>query len=722
MTATIAPTALAWLLTYAIHSTVLLGLAWAVTRVRRDPAIGELLWKAAMFGGLLTATIQLRLDVRPTGTLTLPTALESATGAGSATNAPGIVAGERVEQPVAPADPAASVEAPNDLTARNGVTRGPAPAPSSGLPADTIVVTLWAAVALVLALGYGARRLILVGRLTERQLLTEGPLPGMLAELCSDVGHRRRVVLTTAQTISSPVALGLGEICLPEAALTELHPELQRGMLAHELAHLSRRDPLWLDLASLLERLFFFQPLNRLARREMQTAAEFLADDWAAQRTGSGIPLARCLAKVAEWIQASPLGIPVAGMAEQRSMLVSRIARLIDGDSTKSGGTGPRRGAAAVALLALGATIAIAPGVSGRGRLAKLDGAADAQEQQQSADEGPGHPRGISAAVIERQARQASRDAMRNMARARIDMGGLVARVGRIDVGLNGSQAPADTNVVNALIGRLKDDDAQVRAAAARSLGRLEDPRAVPGLIVSLKDDNAKVRAAAADALAQFEDPRAIAPLVALLSDADSDVRQQALDALGNFEKGVPSAPVVRLLDDPDADIRHEAAHLLARLGDRAAGPALAKLVKDPSVDVRQAAIDALGEMQDASAGPAILGALGDANADVRQSALQALGEMKVAIPEATLRTLLSDASSDVRGATAEVVGERSMVSLVPSLQRLMQDANGDVRERAIDALSNIADQSARDALRAGLNSTDAKVRRRAAEALGERP
>ena len=38
-------------------------------------------------------------------------------------------------------------------------------------------------------------------------------------------------------------------------------------MLAHELAHLARRDPLWLAFASVVERVFWIQPLNRIARR-----------------------------------------------------------------------------------------------------------------------------------------------------------------------------------------------------------------------------------------------------------------------------------------------------------------------------------------------------------------------------------------------------------------------------------------------------------------------
>ena len=51
------------------------------------------------------------------------------------------------------------------------------------------------------------------------------------------------------------------------AAIAELDAPQLRAMLAHELAHLERRDPQWLAFACILERAFFFQPLNRLARR-----------------------------------------------------------------------------------------------------------------------------------------------------------------------------------------------------------------------------------------------------------------------------------------------------------------------------------------------------------------------------------------------------------------------------------------------------------------------
>ena len=48
-----------WLLTYAIHSTALLGIAWLVTRrFRLEPGASDILWKVALLAGLVTGTIQ----------------------------------------------------------------------------------------------------------------------------------------------------------------------------------------------------------------------------------------------------------------------------------------------------------------------------------------------------------------------------------------------------------------------------------------------------------------------------------------------------------------------------------------------------------------------------------------------------------------------------------------------------------------------------------------
>ena len=650
MTGTFSSTALAWLLTYAIHSTVLLSLAWLLVRVRRwSPGASELLWKSALLGGILTASVQLRLDVRPDGTVMLQ---RPAVTAPAAAPAP-------VDWPEAPT--------PTRDTHITSVSKS-SPEQSSPLISmsrSSAVVLAWGIVALILGFSYVARRLILVGRLGDRREVPEGRLLDMLGGLARDAGLRRTPRLTCTSRISSPIALGVGEICIPETALTDLDLEQQRSLLAHELAHLARRDPLWLGLTSMIERVFWIQPLNRIANRQIATSAEFLCDDWAVRRTGSGVPLARCLAQVAEWIQASPLGVPVAGMAEERSLLVSRVSRLLEGvkPSARS-----RRGLAVAAIAVLIAMIVVAPGVSGKSGSQLLS----------------------AASVIS-------------------------------DKSTSKQVVSADTGVVNALIARLGDEDADVRRAAAHSLGQLKDSRAVPGLIGALKDSDPKVRASAAEALAEFEDSRAIAPLAALLNDASTEVKQSALESLSHFENGVPSSPVIRSLSDADAEVRHKAAQLAGKLRDRSATPALAKLVGDPDSDVRQAALEAIGELKDPMAASAVTLALGDSDSDVRQQAMNTMEELKAPIPEATLIGLMRDPDPDVRQQAAHLAGERSVIGAIPALRRMLEDPNGDVRESAVDALGNIADGAALEALRAALTSKDAKVRRLAAEALGER-
>lgn len=680
MTGNFSSIALAWLLTYAIHSSVLLLLAWLLARVRRwSPSASELLWKSAMLGGILTASVQLKLDLRPAGTLML---------------SPPAVA--------IPARSVAPVDEPKAATSTQITGIAPAPLPNAERSRPAVVMSrssaavfTWGLVALVLGLSYVARRLILVGRLGDRRAVPDGQFFDMLTEMAREAGLRKTPRLTHTSSISSPVALGTGEICVPDTALTDLDLEQQRSLLAHELAHLARRDPVWLVGGSLIERVFWIQPLNRLANREIATSAEFLCDDWAVRRTGSGVPLARCLAQVAEWIQASPLGVPVAGMAEERSLLVSRVARLVDGvnPSTRS-----RRGLAVAAIAVLVATILVAPGVSGRttsllladerDKAGAMPDANDAGEQV-AVSASPSQPGGI-ASVTAREA---------------------IAR----------QDTNADTGVVNALIARLEDENAEVRSAAAHSLGRLKDSRAVPGLIGALKDSEPKVRASAAEALAEFEDSRAIVPLADLLNDQSTEVRQSALEALSHFEGNLPSAPIVRLLADPDADVRHNAAHLVGRLHDRSATGALARLVGDPSSDVRQAAIQAIGELGGPAAAVAIVPALSDADADVRHEAMNALEQLKAPIAESTLLGLMRDRDPDVRQQAAHLAGERSVVGAIPTLRRMLEDANPDVRESAVDALGNIADVAAYDALRSALTSKDAKVRRAAAEALGDR-
>lgn len=89
-----------------------------------------------------------------------------------------------------------------------------------------------------------------------------------------------------------------------------------------------------------------------------------------------------------------------------------------------------------------------------------------------------------------------------------------------------------DNSVVVPLIESLKDNNTKVRKESAMSLGLLSNIRSVKPLIEVLKDDNEDVRQIAAFALIKIGDKRSIEPLNEVMKEDDSeDVRQIA--ALG---------------------------------------------------------------------------------------------------------------------------------------------------------------------------------------------
>ncbi len=681
---------LSWLLTYAVHSTLLLGgVALATRYLVQAHAVRDTLWKTALLGGLVTSSLQVGFQVEPLGgahsLAVAPVAPLPAVTPIPALSAPAKEEKKAVETkksqtvPVqaTPSGSAPSVSAPSASP----------PPPSPPFPWQDSVVLFWGAGAALLLLHFFLVRLRLVLRLGRREPVPDGPLPALLDSLRRQAGIRRAVQLTTAEGLTSPVALGFSEICIPAVVLTDLDVEQQQSMLAHELAHLARFDPIWLTLTCLIEQLLFFQPLNRLARRRMQDAAEYLCDDWAVRRTGSGLSLAKCLVKVAEWVDTSPRAVPVSGMAEHRSQLVARIHRLIENRAMMT----PLRYRWLLPLagLILLATAALAPGFT-TGRTASLD----AQEPVRSRT-----PKTVTVAVpdVDPTPVVMTKATARALARANAILATQTTSLARLDIDIptialthKGRSQDTTNAAVPALIAALGDPDANVRMAAASSLGRLEDPRAIPGLINATRDGNVKVRSAAYEALSDFDDPRILEPMMAALKDPDPDVRRQAAQSLGNLEDRRAVSPLIAALSDSSAEVRRAAAQSLGELQDPAAAGALAAALKDSKADVRRAAAQSLGELELTTAPPALIAALKDPDADVRRAAAQSLGEIQ-------------DPSA------------------VAALKASLTDTNADVRESSVYALSEISDSAALNALIGALKSPDPEVRRKAAEALGQK-
>jgi beta-lactamase regulating signal transducer with metallopeptidase domain len=197
-----------------------------------------------------------------------------------------------------------------------------------GVSWASLALGLWAAGAGLLLLRLAGMKIALKRRLLQRAELPDSRMAAMLNRLCRQAGLARPVRLTFSNRISGPFVLGRREVCVPLRAEKSLTAEQQESLLAHELAHIVRRDSRWLLGSALLQSLFFFQPLNWLARRRLQEEAEYLCDDWAVGQTGQGIDLARCLAEVACWIERRPDPLLAPAMAGRRSIFVNRVQRL----------------------------------------------------------------------------------------------------------------------------------------------------------------------------------------------------------------------------------------------------------------------------------------------------------------------------------------------------------------------------------------------------------
>jgi Zn-dependent protease with chaperone function len=359
-------TAFVWILTYAVHSTILILSVWALLKLfpRVPLRLQESLWRVALFGGLVTATVSYGADIEPLGgRLPLPAGMMASGEAVPAAAPPteAVVQRKIVQHDAGDVRITTVQETKPQPMAAAATPRVPSKWP-------WVVVGLAGAGALfaLARLGFAARRH--KAQLQGRRDVIEDPVLEKFFELCDAAGlnkeGKKRVRLTASPHLRSPVALMRREVVVPERAIERLTAQQQHGMVAHEIAHLQRRDPQWALGTAVFEALFVFQPLNHLARRKLQELAEFQCDDWAAKATGNGTHLAKCLAEVASWLGDTPSSALTVAMADRDSPVVRRITRLLHGRRKVSAGSASPVLRVGCGTLMLGSAVWLAPNVA----------------------------------------------------------------------------------------------------------------------------------------------------------------------------------------------------------------------------------------------------------------------------------------------------------------------------------------------------------------------
>jgi HEAT repeat protein len=271
---------------------------------------------------------------------------------------------------------------------------------------------------------------------------------------------------------------------------------------------------------------------------------------------------------------------------------------------------------------------------------------------------------------------------------------------------------------VPALLEALKDGNWRARKAAAEALGKIGDRQALPALLEALKDDEWRVRRAAAYALEKIGDSRAIPALTEALKDDSREVRQAAAYALKKIGDSRAIPALTEALKDDSREVRQAAAYALEKIGDSQTVPALLEALKDEDRSVRQAAVWALREIGDPQAVPALIQALKDEDRDVREASVRALGTIGDRRTIPALMEALKEGGW-VHRAAAEALSKIIDWQAVPELIEALQDENKEVRDAAVWALGKIG-LPAVPALVEALKDENYKRRRSAAEALGE--
>jgi beta-lactamase regulating signal transducer with metallopeptidase domain len=326
---------LSWLLNYAIHSTILLTVAAAAAwRLADQHAWLDLIWKTALIAPLVTASLHFDPIALPLGgRWTLPI-VTTVTGPPMAAPAPALVAETGVTSAMT-AEPVTSAPVVESAAASKAPVRAAGTRftvwPSMLRSSLLIAAMAWVIIAIAAVVRYWVRLRGVYRALGSGLPVTSTDLLDAVESLRRSANQCRPIQLTTSPICPVPLALAGRHIVLPDRFLRELDPEQQRAALAHEMAHVLRRDPEWRIAVEILERVLFFQPLNRLARRRLCDAAEFVCDEWAVRQARSPLAMARCLSAVASWWSlADKLPAGVSAMARSDSAMVRRVTHILN--------------------------------------------------------------------------------------------------------------------------------------------------------------------------------------------------------------------------------------------------------------------------------------------------------------------------------------------------------------------------------------------------------
>ena len=412
-------------------------------------------------------------------------------------------------------------------------------------------------------------------------------------------------------------------------------------VLAHELAHVARRDLLSQVLAHAVCALHWFNPLAWILKRRLALESEHACDDMAlAGGTSAPLYADHLLTTAVQYKHQSTLAPVMAA----RSLLEGRIMAILDRDRSRG-----KASPLAVAAVGTFTALLLAP-------LASLTWA-DVDERWTGTT-------------------------VHAHAHVHSDSAQFAAHLDELGI---------DADNVDALLANIEAPDALTRAASAWALGDADDPRVVDPLIRAGYDSAALVRQWAVRSLAPWVEPRVASMLVDRLQDPDAEVRQWAARSLDRHDADIKTAPLIESLADTNTEVREWAVRVLATVDGPGVQTALANHAAVETDDnVREWIVRSLDSAQSAQNIEVLITSLYSESPDVRQWAVRSLSETRDDRAVDALIGMLQDDDDEVREWSVRALGVCGNDRAAASLQAMTTDPSSDVREWADRALKKI--------------------------------
>lgn len=173
--------------------------------------------------------------------------------------------------------------APDDAPVARATPSGPSGArgPSRAFATSDVLLALWLAGSVIAAMHLGSRMARFDARLRAGRRGSDARLECMVESAAARLGVRPPRVWIV-EGVGTPMvwALGRPRLIWPAGCESPGMSVGDRAVIAHELAHLRRRDHwwAWVEVASLV--VLWWHPLAHVARRRLRVYAELSADAW----------------------------------------------------------------------------------------------------------------------------------------------------------------------------------------------------------------------------------------------------------------------------------------------------------------------------------------------------------------------------------------------------------------------------------------------------------